>query len=224
MKTSPPARNAPRRKRRGFTLVELLVVITIIALVLTMLFPAIGRMREKAKRATCLNNLRQITQAALLFASENGGALPHPMYWAYSNAPTAFAPEGGEIWRYTGAKDILRCPMDQLPGDACESWKVSSYVMLASTSANVRVNIRSYRANDVLFFEADGKTICTENTLESPPVLSGNARTLVDRHNGGGHLGCYDGHVEWMSQAEWVRLASISSGLKNRLWPRGRYE
>ncbi|MCX7886947.1 MAG: type II secretion system GspH family protein [Verrucomicrobiae bacterium] len=211
-------------RETGFTLVELLVVVTIIALVLTMLFPAIGRMREKAKRSSCMNNLRQITQAALLFAAENSGAIPHPNFWAYSNAPTAFAPEGGELWRYTGSKEVLRCPMDQAPDDACESWKVGSYAMLEVTNVAIRVNVRSFRANDVLFFETEGKIICAENRLASPPVQSGDAKVLTTRHNEGGHIGCYDGHVEWMARAEWVRLASVSSGLKNRLWPRGRFE
>ncbi len=65
-----------RVRRAGFTLVELLVVIGIIAVLIGMLLPALNRAREQARRAVCLNNVRQLTTAALLYVNENGGYLP----------------------------------------------------------------------------------------------------------------------------------------------------
>jgi prepilin-type N-terminal cleavage/methylation domain-containing protein/prepilin-type processing-associated H-X9-DG protein len=64
-------------RRRGFTLVELLVVIGIIALLMSILLPALNRARESAKRTQCLSNLRQIGLAFGMYTAQNKGNLPH---------------------------------------------------------------------------------------------------------------------------------------------------
>ncbi len=64
------------RKNRGFTLIELLVVIAIIAILAAILFPVFARAREAARKATCLSNVRQLTLAALMYASDFDDTLP----------------------------------------------------------------------------------------------------------------------------------------------------
>jgi len=71
MKTHWRRRNADR----GFTLVELLVVIMIIAILAGLLFPAITAAVENAQSLECRNNLKEIAQAVLRYASENGGVI-----------------------------------------------------------------------------------------------------------------------------------------------------
>src|SRR4029453_5534017 len=64
------------RPRHAFTLIELLVVIGIVALLVALLVPALGRAREAANRAKCLATLRSMVQAAHLHAAEHGGYMP----------------------------------------------------------------------------------------------------------------------------------------------------
>jgi len=61
---------------KGFTLVELLVVIGIIALLISVLLPALNKAREAANRIACMANLRSVTQTMQLYASESKGAIP----------------------------------------------------------------------------------------------------------------------------------------------------
>jgi prepilin-type N-terminal cleavage/methylation domain-containing protein/prepilin-type processing-associated H-X9-DG protein len=80
-------RSGVRSSNKGFTLVELLVVIGIIALLISILLPSLSRARETANRVKCGSNLRQIGQAMQLYANENQGNYPRT-YYVNGTAPT----------------------------------------------------------------------------------------------------------------------------------------
>ena len=63
-------------RRSGFTLIEMLVVIAIIAILAAILFPVFSRARETARRTVCLSNLQQIGAAIAIYEGDAGGFLP----------------------------------------------------------------------------------------------------------------------------------------------------
>ncbi|MFP3938466.1 MAG: type II secretion system protein, partial [Phycisphaerae bacterium] len=71
-------------RKHGFTLIELLVVIAIIALLMSILMPALGRAREQARQVVCLTNLKGLGNAVNQYAGDYREFIP-PMQWRQSN-------------------------------------------------------------------------------------------------------------------------------------------
>jgi len=110
-------------RRRGFTLVELLVVIGIIALLVSILLPALNKAREDAKRVRCLSNQRQLVMAWQMYASDNKGHIvssntpfyPSTPWWYWAaGGNTLDCLYNGKLWPYLKNYDVYKCPNDRI--------------------------------------------------------------------------------------------------------------
>lgn len=176
-----------RQNRRGFTLVELLVVIGIIALLISILLPSLSRAREQSNRVKCLSNLRQLGMAFLGYAGTNKYYMPAGapynvfrvedwVHWETSGTGSAGAGnrdfDDSAIGAFLGRpmpRELLICPSDRgIDGRSRKSQYGGyplSYVMNSHASpwkgANYKLPITRYLnpTSKVLLYEEDETTI-----------------------------------------------------------------
>lgn len=108
-----PGVRGERRITRGFTLVELLVVIAVIAILAGLLLPALGRAKESGRSTACLSNLHQIGIALQLYVSDSQNKLPTMFDWATNSAANTNGPPINVVLAaQSGSSNIFRCPSD----------------------------------------------------------------------------------------------------------------
>lgn len=166
-------------KRKGFTLVELLVVIGIIALLISILLPSLNKAREMGRRAACLSNMRQLAMGWNAYAIDNKGKI-----LIAENSPGGWVDNGNTVadlkrslfFKYVPNPGVYLCPNDINPK-----------------------NIRSYSINTVM--NGDWPPIPSYKKLSKIPHPS-SALVFIEEYDPRGYnLGSF---VLYNSGDQWV--------------------
>lgn len=136
----PPS---PARSSPAFSLIELLVVISILAILAALLFPALSAARSRGQGVACLNNLKQLETCSLIYSDDNGSKFINNLplaklssvsnNWTLGNmmisaeSTNVALLKRGELFRYTAQTSLYRCPAD--PSQTGGTPHVRSYAM-----------------------------------------------------------------------------------------------
>ena len=211
----------PRSRRRaGFTLVEVLVVLGILVVLVSFLLPTISRLREAARETECRGHLRQLMTGFFAFAADHDGVLPGGFYDINDPDPTRRcwlmggvadwrkAPETGTIFPYINDPGACRCPtLTEAPGSGVRGktsngrFDYSMFLSLAGARLSSVSKSGRYRRPDGQFTFLPTPVLCEENTdhLNTVNLEGGHASSdrMGRQHRGGGHYASIDGSVHW---------------------------
>ncbi len=236
VRASVPPNSSPIYSIRGdtaFTLIELLVVIAIIGILASLLLPALSKAKNKSIQTIDIGNLKQITMAVQLYATDNTDYLPWPNWtsgdsgsrpgWLYAldtsaDGPAQFKAETGLLWPSLGNRRLYLCPMDNTNSSLFRQrdQQLSSYAMNGAIIGFRRAEypaakLSAMRPDDVDLWETDETEPQYFNDGSNFPSEGVSAR-----HLNGAINAAFGGSVSYVRLGAWY--VQVYDTNKNNLW------
>lgn len=203
------------QKRKGFTLIELLVVIAIIAILAAILFPVFAKAREKARQASCVSNVKQIMNAAMMYTQDYDEVMTWSVNkWSVGTYADPWVTWVQQLEPYMKSWDVLACPSTKkgsMMGYWGEDYKVwPTYAVNQAIWDNgvapVAMAVVQSPAKIIYIADSNHPVLGREQGwLTSSAcghwVCGNNVNTThkwMVPHNGGLSVGYCDGHVKWL--------------------------
>ena len=204
--------------RKAFTLIELLVVIAIIAILAAILFPVFARAREKARQTSCLNNVKQLVLAELMYASDyDEFVLPLNI--------------GGRWWQdlcmpYIKNEQIMVCPSCRFTGSSL-FYRTGYGLVFPTFSVDTnwgggggtpgpgprskKLSEVDWPAEAIMLMEAEDSSVSPvrgSSLIYAPNIYATSPARgptwgipYPARHNEGNNCGFADGHAKWLKDS-----------------------
>ncbi len=187
---------------RGFTLMELLIVIGIIGLLAGILLPVLSRAKESARRTQCASNIRQIGMGLMMYANENEEVFPQDTTTVVERPSMRSL---NMLYNtYISDKKIFKCPSD------AKVTKLTNAGMSISTANDSFDQIECSYGYDYTHTQADdaGVALASDRPPANPSAIANSPN-----HKGRGQNVVYiDGHVEFVNSplAGWYEADGVT--------------
>ena len=212
--------------RRGFTLVELIVVIAIIVILMGLLYPVFAHARTKAYEAGCITNLRQLQMAMRQYCSDHDGRFPLQVI-GIGSAPERWV---NALYTYGNSKTVYACPLDPVQADPESrpdptaplpetSYYFCAYTLGGADEMSVLDASGTIAIMDGWFIQAEGGAQGKNYPMYASPWATPQETAdwvndvptqyvgvpelnVMHRHNGGVNVVFVDAHCKWVTRVE----------------------